>query len=195
MCGTVHRWPGVRWVGFAHHGRRKSAQMSAESARAAARRRRRLTVAIKESLRGLAIQLSLLNHQVTTNLALKDVDLHCLDLINREGPLGPTTLARRAGMHPATITGILDRLERGGWVIRERDQSDRRAVVVRALRDRNAELFTLYAGMDASMGKICAEYDESELALIADFLRRTTEAGRAATDDLASAADDDSRPS
>lgn len=168
--------------------------MSAEPAREAARRRRRLTVTIKESLRGLAIQLSLLNHQVTANLALKDVDLHCLDLINREGPLGPTTLARRAGLHPATITGILDRLERGGWVVRERDQSDRRAVVVRALRDRNAELFRLYAGMDASMGTICAGYDESELALIADFLRRTNEAGQVATADLANAPPDGSQP-
>jgi DNA-binding MarR family transcriptional regulator len=161
----------------------------------AARRRRRLTAAIKVSLRDLRIQLALLNHRVGARLDLKDVDLDCLDLISRHGPLSPSALARRAGLHPATMTGILDRLERGGWVIRERDQSDRRAVVVRALRDRNAELFTLYAGMDASMGKICAEYDESELALIADFLRRTTEAGRAATDDLASAADDDSRPS
>ena len=48
--------------------------------------------------------------------------------------------------HPATITGILDRLERGRWVARERDPTDRRAVVVRALRDRNAELFHLYSG-------------------------------------------------
>jgi DNA-binding MarR family transcriptional regulator len=153
-----------------------------------------LTVSIKESLRELAIQLSLLNHQVTANLALQDVDLHCLDLINRQGPLGPSALARRAGLHPATVTGILDRLERGGWVVRERDPSDRRAIVVRALRDRNAELFGLYAGMDASMSTICSGYDDAELALVADFLRRTTEAGQAATEALANAPSDTSRP-
>jgi DNA-binding MarR family transcriptional regulator len=162
--------------------------MSSESAREAARRSRRLTVAIKESLRALTIQLSLLNHQVTASLGLKDVDLHCLDLISRQGPLGPSALARRAGLHPATITGILDRLERAGWVTRERDSSDRRAVVVRALPDRGRELFALYAGMDASMTSLCAGYDETELALIADFLRRTTEAGQAATAELAKAA-------
>jgi DNA-binding MarR family transcriptional regulator len=140
---------------------------------------------IKESLRELSIQLSLLNHQVGAHADLKDVDLDCLDLINRHGPLSPSALARRAGIHPATMTGILDRLERGGWITRERDPADRRAIAVRALRDRNAELFGLYSGMNSSMDRICAEYEESELELLADFLRRTTDAGRTATDELA----------
>src|SRR5213594_2793724 len=144
----------------------------------AARRRRRLTTAIKQSLRELSIQLSLLNHQVGAHADLKDVDLDCLDLVNRHGPLSPSALARRAGLHPATVTGILDRLERGGWVARDRDPSDRRAVVVRALRDRNAELFRLYAGMNSSMNEICAGYDDAELEVLADFLRRTVDAGR-----------------
>jgi DNA-binding MarR family transcriptional regulator len=83
------------------------------------------------------------------------------------------------------MTGILDRLERGGWVARERDPSDRRAVVVRALRDRNAELMRLYSGMNASMDEICAGYGDTELELLADFLRRTANAGERATDELA----------
>jgi DNA-binding MarR family transcriptional regulator len=150
-----------------------------------ARRRRRLTRAIKEALRDLRIHLSLLNHQVGAHVELKDVDLDCLDLISRHGPLSPSALARRAGLHPATMTGILDRLERGGWVARERDPADRRAVVVRALRDRGAELLRLYAGMNTSMDQICADYNDDQLELLADFLRRTANAGRSATDELA----------
>ena len=69
---------------------------------------------------------------------------------------------------------------------RRRDPSDRRAVVVQAVRDRNAELFGLYSGMNTSMDQICAGYDDTELELLADFLRRTTNAGRDATDELAS---------
>jgi DNA-binding MarR family transcriptional regulator len=146
--------------------------------------RRRLATEIKESLRELSIQLSLLNHQVGAHADLKDVDLDCLDLISRHGPLSPSALSRRAGIHPATMTGILDRLERGGWIARERDAVDRRAIAVRALRDRGAELFRLYSGMNTSMDRICADYEESELELLADFLRRTTDAGRTATDEL-----------
>ena len=151
----------------------------------AARRRRRLTTAIKESLRELRSQLGLLNHQVGAHLDLRDIDLDCLELLNRHGPLSPSALARRAGLHPATMTGILDRLERGGWVARERDPSDRRAVLVRALRDRNAEVFRLFAGMNGAMDRLCAGYSEEQLELVADFLRRTTSAGRHATDELA----------
>jgi DNA-binding MarR family transcriptional regulator len=152
----------------------------------AQRRRRRSINAIKEALRELSMQLSLLNHHVGAHADLKDVDLDCLELINRHGPLSPSALARRAGLHPATMTGILDRLERGGWVTRERDSDDRRAVVVRALRDRSAELIGLYSGMNTAMDQLCAGYADTELELLADFLRRTTNAGRDATDELAS---------
>jgi len=150
------------------------------------RRSRRLTAQIKESLRELNIQLALLNHQVVTHLDLNDADLHCLEILNRRGPLSPSALARSAGLHPATITGILDRLERGGWVVRERAATDRRAVTVRPLSDRVAELFGLYAGMNASMDDVCAGYTETELEVIDDFLRRTTRAGEDAASDLAS---------
>ncbi|MQA08417.1 MAG: MarR family transcriptional regulator [Pseudonocardiaceae bacterium] len=153
----------------------------------AARRRRRLTVEVKQSLRELRNQLSLLNHRVGARIELKDIDIDCLDLISQHGPLSPTALARRAGLHPATVTGILDRLQRGGWVKRERDPeaADRRAVTIRILRDRNAEMFRLYSGMNTSMDEICADYTEAELELIAGFLRRTAGAGRDATDELA----------
>jgi DNA-binding MarR family transcriptional regulator len=151
----------------------------------AARRRRRTTTAIKESLRELSNQLSLLNHHVGAQVELRDVDLDCLELINRHGPLSPSALARRAGLHPATMTGILDRLERGGWIARDRDPDDRRAVVVRVRRDRGGELFRLYAGMNASMDRLLAGYNDDQLELLADFLRRTTDAGRNATDELA----------
>lgn len=151
----------------------------------AQRHRRRQTVAIKESLRELSVQLSLLNHQVGAHVDLKDVDFDCVDLVARYGPLSPSALARRAGLHPATMTGILDRLERGGWVVRERDPADRRSVVVKALRERNAELFGLFSGMNASMDDIFAGYGDAELDLIADFLRRTASAGQSATEELA----------
>ena len=150
----------------------------------ASMRRRRLAAAVKLALRDLRVQLALLNHQVGGHLELKDVDIDCLDIIARHGPLSPTVLARRAGLHPATMTGILDRLERGGWVVRERDSSDRRAVVIRPRSERAPELLGLYAGMNSAMDEICAEYGEADLELIAEFLRRTAEAGRGATDDL-----------
>jgi DNA-binding MarR family transcriptional regulator len=161
-----------------------------------ARRRRRQTNAVKESLRELSSQLSLLDHRVSARLDLKASDLDCLELVLRHGPLSPSELARRAGLHPATMTGVLDRLERGGWISRERHPgaADRRAVTVRIRRDRNQEIFRLYAGMNTLMDQICAGYTDAELQLLAGFLRRTAAAGHEATEQLTGAGDPDPRP-
>jgi DNA-binding MarR family transcriptional regulator len=154
------------------------------------RERRRLTSEVKRMLRDLTNEVALLNHQVSARVELRDIDLDCLDFVVQHGPVSPSELARRAGVHPATMTGILDRLERGGWISRDRDPGDRRAVAIRAERGRTAEIFGHYAGMNGSMDALCAGYDETQLTLLADFLRRAADAGRAATDELASGAGD-----
>jgi DNA-binding MarR family transcriptional regulator len=147
------------------------------------RDRRRLTNAVKTSMRDLRVQLAVLNHEVGERLGLKPVDLDCLDLLARQGPQSPGGLAKLAGLHPATMTGILDRLEKGGWVSRERDPDDRRAVVIRVRSERAGELLGAYAGMNGLMDEICARYNEKELGLINDFLQKAHGAGITAVDD------------
>jgi len=149
------------------------------------RRRPELTRAIRDSLRELTSQMALLNQRVGDRLELKPGDLQCLELIDRLGPVSPGALARRAGIHPATLTGIIDRLERGGWVVRDRGSVDRRSVRVRVVSGRGGEVLRLYSGMLRRLGDVCAGLDEAELEVVAGFLRRTAEAGRSATDELA----------
>jgi DNA-binding MarR family transcriptional regulator len=149
--------------------------------------RGRLNREIKEALRELGVQLSLLNHSVGSRVDLKASDLECLDLITRRGPISPSELARLAGVHPATMTGVLDRLERGGWIARDRDPSDRRSVWVRPVRGRGAEILRLFlvdSGMNDALDDICAEYADEDLGRVAGFLRRTAEASQAAAQRL-----------
>jgi DNA-binding MarR family transcriptional regulator len=156
----------------------------------AAQERRRLSRAIKEGLREVGSQLTRLNHGVGSRLDMKASDLECLDVVSRYGPLSPTALGRRTGQHPATLTGILDRLERGGWIARDRDAADRRGVVVRAEHGRGAEILRLYlvdSGMNTALDEILAGYADADLAVVADFLRRTAEAGQMAAERLRSA--------
>ena len=150
--------------------------------------RGQLNRAIKESLRNLGTQLSQLNHSVGARLDLKATDLECLDLVSRHGPISPSALAKRAGLHPATMTGVLDRLERGGWIQRSRDPADRRGVVLQIARGRGAEVLRLYlvdSGMNTAIDEICAQYGEQDLELIVGFLRQTADAGRGAAGRLA----------
>jgi DNA-binding MarR family transcriptional regulator len=139
---------------------------------------------IRNALRDMRSQLSMLNHRVGVRLELKDVELNCLDLIARFGPINPSVLARQADIHPATLTGILDRLERGGWITRDRETSDRRGVVVRMLEERSMLVLGLYAGMNSRIEQICADYTPAELELLAGFLQRMAEAGRQASNEL-----------
>lgn len=150
-----------------------------------ARHRRRAVSELKVALRDVRVQLSLLNHNVGARAGLKDGDLDCLDLISIHAPISPSALAKRAGLHPATMTGILDRLEQGGWIARDRDSKDRRAVRIRAVPERNREMFQLYTGMNALMDDLAADYDSTQLELITAFLQRTTDAGRVAAAELA----------
>ncbi|MEO5920205.1 MAG: MarR family transcriptional regulator [Pseudolysinimonas sp.] len=136
-------------------------------------------------MRELRVELARLNHQVSGRIDLRDIDLDCFDLISQAGGISPTALARAAGLHPATLTGVLDRLETGGWIVRERDPADRRAVVIRSVPARIGELLGHYAGMTRAMDEVTAGYTDQELALIVDFLRKASEAGRGAADGLA----------
>ena len=113
------------------------------------------------------------------------MDFDCLDVITRHGPISPTTLARRIGVHLATMTGILDRLERGGWIVRDRDQRDRRAVLVRGVPGKQRDIIELYGGMNSSLDEILDSYSDDQIDLVVDFLRRCTQAGQSATDQLA----------
>ena len=147
--------------------------------------RRQLYVALRDSLRAMSVQLSVLNHQVGSHLGIKGSDLECFALIEAHQPMTPSELARRTGLHPATMTGILDRLERGGWITRARDTADRRGVFLRPLGTRIGDVTRLYSGMTTAMEEICADYDEDELTRVLGFLRRVAEAGHGAASELA----------
>jgi DNA-binding MarR family transcriptional regulator len=149
-----------------------------------ARARRRLVSGLKRRFREVNNQIALLSHHVSTQVDLRDIDLDCLDYLAQHGPASPSVLARRVGVHPATMTGVIDRLERGGFIARERDENDRRAVVVSARQDAIGEVFRHYEGMNGRMDALCDDYSPAELELITGFLQKTADAGRRAVEDF-----------
>jgi len=149
------------------------------------RERRRKTAAVASAMRDVRTELALLNHRVGARISLRDVDFDCLDVISRHGPISPTALAGRVGVHLATMTGVLDRLEKGGWISRDRASDDRRAVVLASPPDRQREIFAQFGGMNFRMGQILAGYSDDQLDTIVDFLRKTADAGRASADEVA----------
>lgn len=143
-----------------------------------------LSADVGACLRELSYQLNLLGRHVSAKVRLKETDLDCLDLISRSGPITAGALSKATGIHAATLTGIVDRLEADGWVVRARDEADRRAVYIEANPKRLRAVFRLYAGMTAAVDDICSGYSQAHLRVIADFLHRTLEAAQGAAADI-----------
>ena len=128
-------------------------------------------------LRRLTQQLHRLNDVVGSQVELLPGDLEILDMIGRGGPMSPRDVTAATGIHPATLTGMLDRLEEGGWLTRRPDPDDRRRVIVAAETGRAGDLTRRYAPMSKAITELCSDYTVEELATIVEFLERTADAG------------------
>jgi DNA-binding MarR family transcriptional regulator len=143
---------------------------------------------LRTALRDLRIELSTHTARVADIAGLNDSDLAVLDILAREGACSPTTLSRRTGMHPATMTAVLRRLVRAGWVTRRTTETDRRSAQIEAEHlDRLADI---YRAGSARVDEIAGSYTAEQQEIILTYLRAVTEAIRAASDDL----DDTHRP-
>src|SRR6187397_2137203 len=94
---------------------------------------------------GRLITRSIAAHEaVAASLGINPTDLRCLQLIAEESDLTPSRLAELSGLTSGAVTGVLDRLEREGFVRRDADPDDRRRVFVRVDPKRMAAMAAAY---------------------------------------------------
>jgi DNA-binding MarR family transcriptional regulator len=128
---------------------------------------------IEMAVRAFIANAILFNHQVAQRLGLGASDGQFMHLLQVHGPLSPGQLAELSGLTTGTVTGVIDRLEGAGFVRRERDESDRRKVIVKLDEERLwSAMAPLYAGQAESLAAVAGAYDAEQLEVIADFLDR-----------------------
>lgn len=115
-------------------------------------------------------------------------DEKAMDLLDRFGPLTAGELGSRTGLAPASVTGLIDRLEKKGFVRRSRDKLDGRRVLIELDRERTAALGPLFDDLVREMNELCAGYSVEQLGLIADFMLKAAARQQAATNRLDAAA-------
>jgi DNA-binding MarR family transcriptional regulator len=99
-----------------------------------------------------------------------------LDLLERSGPLTAGELARQTGLAPASVTGLINRLEQKGFARRIQNPSDRRSILVEVDVERMyARVAPLFANWVRSLEELYAGYSDEQLEVILHFL---TEAAR-----------------
>lgn len=104
-----------------------------------------------------------------------------LDLLQRHGPLTAKELAGHSGLAPASVTGLVDRLERKGFVRRAKHPTDKRRVLIEPRPEKPAEPAPLLADWVREVHELHEEFSTEELRTVLRFLSGATERQRAAT--------------
>jgi len=120
----------------------------------------------------------LLHSVIADRLGLSSTDVKTLDVLLRLGPLTAGQVAQHTGLATASVTSLIDRLERRGYVERVRDAGDRRRVYVHARPESLSDFEPHFEGFVKGLREVLEGYTDDELRLIAGFLRRVAELSR-----------------
>lgn len=84
--------------------------------------------AVIDNLRRVFQAINEYSKNAVSKTGLTGPQLWAIKILDKDAPIRVSELARRMFLHPATVVGILDRLEDKGLVTRTRSKEDRRAV-------------------------------------------------------------------
>ncbi|MFE2750861.1 MarR family winged helix-turn-helix transcriptional regulator [Actinosynnema sp. NPDC059335] len=127
----------------------------------------------------------LFHSRVAERMGLSATDEKCLDLALRSGgPITAGRIAELSGLSTGAVTGVIDRLERAGYVRRVRDPHDRRKVLVEVTAADEGDFAGLVAGARETLREVLARFTPEErdvlerynVALIETFRRRVVDA-------------------
>ncbi|GGJ60932.1 MarR family winged helix-turn-helix transcriptional regulator [Streptomyces brasiliensis] len=119
---------------------------------------------------------ALFNQAVADHLGLHPTDLQCLNLLTLEpGPVTTGRIAELTGLTTGSATRLVDRLERAGYVVRERDATDRRRVLVATVPERITEFCQTWEDLGGTWSTLFTDLDEPELAAIVRHMKRTVD--------------------
>src|SRR5262245_46154033 len=134
--------------------------------------RRELVAAVQLATRRLGDAINHYEAAVADRLGMHPTDLQCLGMLQLQGPTTAGQLAELSGLTTGAVTGVVDRLERGGYVRREADSADRRRVVVSLVPERQDVVAELYEPLVRVADQLYERYSDDDLAVVLDVSDR-----------------------
>lgn len=138
---------------------------------------RKPNIQINESLEHFVLQMRSLGTRtvlyqqfVSTNLKLHTNDFIAVNILREKGPITAGELSKLIGLTTGSVTALIDRLEKHGYVRREHDPTDRRKVIIVPLYEAKTEVSNMYHPLQDAMAALGTTYTEEELELISRFL-------------------------
>jgi DNA-binding MarR family transcriptional regulator len=122
---------------------------------------------------------TVLFHQaIAERLGLGPADHKCLDLLVERGSMTGSELAAVTGLTSGAITGVVNRLERAGYIQRRADPDDGRKQVLTPVPESLDAIQAVFRDIGPASGDLLKGFDVHQLTAIAEFLTRTTEFAR-----------------
>ncbi len=135
------------------------------------------------AVRRMGAQTVLASDVIAGLFGLHKTDLESLDLIHLHGgACSAGELSKATGLSSGSTTALIDRLVNAGYAVREADPNDRRRQIVRLLDEALAPIRAVYAPIQAEMYKLWSGYSPRDLALIEEFITRSTQVHTACLD-------------
>jgi DNA-binding MarR family transcriptional regulator len=135
-----------------------------------------LVRAIGESARRGSTRTVLFHAAIAERLGLNPSDHKCADILTSETePCTPGRLADLTGLTTGAVTGVLDRLERAGFIAREADPHDRRRVLVRLTPERMPDIGAFFTPVARGLERLCAKYSVEQLSVVLEFMNGCTD--------------------
>jgi DNA-binding MarR family transcriptional regulator len=133
--------------------------------------------AINQKFREISTETIMFHQAIADVLGLHITDHKGLDLIYRYGPMPAGKLSELTGLTTGAVTGIIDRLEKAGYVRRVNDPKDRRRIIIELTRNKKLErkLEDIFTPLSVRMHKVLSLYSDNELAFLFNVLTKSLE--------------------
>jgi len=135
-------------------------------------RKEELIQAIDQKFREMSTETVMFHQAIADTLGLHITDHKSMDFIYRFGAMPAGKLAELTGLTTGAVTGVIDRLEKAGYVKRVNDLKDRRRTIVEPTRNKKLEkkLELIFAPLSRRMDRLLSSYADNELAFLLNAL-------------------------
>ncbi|WP_238933506.1 MarR family winged helix-turn-helix transcriptional regulator [Brevibacillus choshinensis] len=144
--------------------------------------RKEILASLLNEMRRLSTATVLMHQSIADHLGLNSTDHKCLDFILNREPMTAGQLSELTNLTTGAVTGVIDRLERAGYVQRVTDPKDRRRIYIQPIHEKAyADIEPLFRPISDATIQMCSRYSEQELMTIVDFAARAVDLSEAET--------------
>ena len=132
---------------------------------------------IVEKFKEMSIETIMFHQAIADVLGLHITDHKSLDLIHRFGSMPAGKLAELTGLTTGAVTGIIDRLEKVGYVKRTNDPKDRRRTIIESTKNSKFEkkIEAIFMPLHERIYKLLSSYSDGELAFLLNVMTELIE--------------------